>query len=513
VNTHKHLGPHSHPHCCPCGCTGEDVGLSRRTFLGAAGCAALTGLSWSLLSAAEADAAPEREPLVVKPVFAYTTYGRRNQTSWRSWGGIEKQQDADQEMVRIRKELEQLTAKADFPLRFLPLSPARGAGDVAKMADLAQADAFLIYAANGSGGIFDAIAKHKKPTVFFLRHRSGPLSLWYEIISPRYVRRHGDRIAQTWMSDDDVVVDSLDDVTWRLRALCGLRNTIGSRIVTIGGASGWAHREAPQLAVDRWKLDIQNVPYPELGRLIQAARADKDAVARAAQRAAAYLKQPGVKLETQQVFVENCFLLEQVFRGILARTKSRAITINSCMGTIMPIAQTTACLTLSLLNDAGYLAFCESDFVVVPAGILMAGITGHPAFLNDPTYPHHNIITLAHCTAPRRMDGKTLEPVRVLTHFESDYGAAPKVEMRKGMRVTNILTDFAAKRWLGLGGEIIDAPFLPICRSQIDVQFKPDAQLVAERMTGFHWMTVYGDYLREAGYALRKTKVAWEDLG
>ena len=36
----------------------------------------------------------------------------------------------------------------------------------------------------------------------------------------------------------DVVVDSQDEVLWRLRALCGLRNTVGSRIVAIGGPGG-----------------------------------------------------------------------------------------------------------------------------------------------------------------------------------------------------------------------------------------------------------------------------------
>ena len=89
----------------------------------------------------------------------------------------------------------------------------------------------------------------------------------------------------------------------------------------------------------------------------------------------------------------------------------------------MPLAETSACLTLSRLNDDGYLAFCESDFVVIPAGMLMASISGHPMFLNDPTYPHDGLITLAHRTAPRKLDGHTIEPVRILTHFESDYGA------------------------------------------------------------------------------------------
>ncbi len=165
-----------------------------------------------------------------------------------------------------------------------------------------------------------------------------------------------------------------------------------------------------------------------------------------------------------------------------------------------------------LLNDAGYLAFCESDFVVIPSGILLAGICGKPVFLNDPTYPHHGVITIAHCTAPSMMDGKTREATRVMTHFESDYGAAPKVDMRRGQVVTNIMPDFAEKRWVGLLGEIVDHPLLPICRSQIDIKFDVDSQRVAEAMVGFHWMTCYGDYMRELGYALKRTETAWLPL-
>ena len=500
------------PRCCPC----EGLGLSRRGFFEAAGGAALLGLSYSLVKAAEAEAAagapaPPRLPLVVKPILTYETPSRRNQSSWRSWGGIATQQHATEEVARIQGELDKLRAAADFPLTFLPVAAVRGGGEVAKLDDLAKADAFIIYAAGG--GALDAVVKQGKPCIFFLRHKSGPVYLWYEIISPRYLRAHGDRLAQTTVNDNDVVVDVPDEMLWRLRGLCGLKNTMGARIVTIGGASGWAHGNAPALAKDRFKLDIQDVPYKELAELIKAARADKAATQLAKERAAAYLKAEGVTLETKPEYVENCFLLDHVFRGIMAKFETRHITINNCMGTIMPMAETTACLTLCLLNDAGYNAFCESDFVVVPSGMLLNGITGLPTFLNDPTYPHHNIITIAHCTGPRKMDGKALEPVRIMTHFESDYGAAPKVEMRKGQKVTNIIPDFEAKRWVGLAAEIVDAPFLQICRDQIDVQFKPDAQLVAERMPGFHWMTGYGDYRRELGYALRRTTIKWDDLG
>jgi hypothetical protein len=110
------------------------------------------------------------------------------------------------------------------------------------------------------------------------------------------------------------------------------------------------------------------------------------------------------------------------------------------------------------------------------------------------------------------MDGKTLAPARILSHFESDYGAAPKVEMKIGQEVTNILPDFAFSRYMGLPGRIKDNPFLAICRSQIDVSYECDSLKVAEEMPGFHWITTYGNYLREAEYALKKIGIKFEKL-
>jgi len=282
----------------------------------------------------------------------------------------------------------------------------------------------------------------------------------------------------------------------------------------VGGAGAWAQPRGvvPELVEDKFKFGIKTLSYDELGKIITEAKHDASAVERARQRAAAYLDDSSLSLETDRVYVDNCFLLDEVFRKIMDRENCRAITINGCMGTIMPLAETSACMTLSLLNDAGYLAFCESDFVVIPAGILLANISGKPVFLNDPTYPHDGIITLAHCTAPRRMDGKVKDPARILTHFESDYGAAPKVEMKKGQVVTNIIPDFQVSNYVGLKGTIVDAPFMDICRSQIDISFDVDSHLLAKRMPGFHWMTGYGDYLRETGYALKRLGIAWEQM-
>jgi len=507
--------------CCPCGHDHSASGITRRGFLqGVGGTAALgvalTGLTWSGVSAAEQEGNGElkRRPLVVKPILVYSIPRRQHQTSWRSWGGIQTQDDADQELRRIRQELSDMENKADFPVQFLPPTGIRGTGELSGISDLAKADVYIVYAAGGGMDTFAKLAESGKHIIFFCRHKSGPVYLWYEIISPRYIRQHTDTLALKGIDDRDVVIDSQDEILWRLRALCGLRNTMGTKIMAIGGPGAWAQPEdvVPNLVKKTWKFDMQTVAYKDLGELIKEARADAAAVQRAKQRAEAYLKAPGNTLETKREFVDNAFLLDQVFRGVMKKADCQAITINGCMGTIMPMAETSACLTLTILNDAGYMAFCESDFVVIPSGVLLANISGRPVFLNDPTYPHDGVITLAHCTAPRKMNGKDLDPVRIMTHFESDYGAAPKVEMRKGQIVTNIIPDFAVKRWVGLLGEIIDAPFMDICRSQIDISYQCDDLTLAERMPGFHWMSCYGDYMGELGYALKKVGIKWENL-
>jgi len=58
------------------------------------------------------------------------------------------------------------------------------------------------------------------------------------------------------------------------------------------------------------------------------------------------------------------------------------------------------------------------------------------------------------------MNGKTVVDARIVTHFESDFGAAPKVEMTKGQMLTMITPDFESERWMGLRGKIADTPFL-----------------------------------------------------
>ena len=502
------------PGCCPC--TSERGGVSRRSFLAGVGTItsgtvlSSTINSWPVMAEGSA---PASAPLKMQPVLTYSTPSRRQATSWRDWGGIQTDAAAVEESARIEGELSRLRAEADFPLEILPLIRVKSKEQAAGAAR-GDHDGIIIYAAGANVQVLEALTVPQKQNLMFLRHRSGPVYLWYEIAHNRYLRKTVDDFGQAGMDVDDVLVDDPGEMLWRLRALSGLKNTLGKRIVAVGGAGGWGQggRAAPDRAKELWRLEITDVPYDDLGKRIEQARRDQALVERCRKASEEYLASKGTTLETDRGFVARAFVLTEVLKQLMQEARTDAITINHCMGTIMPMAETTACLPLSLLNDEGHMAFCESDFVVVPSGILLHHIANRPVFLNDPTYPYRNIVTLAHCTAPRKMDGKDYDAARIMTHFESDYGAAPKVAMQVGQTVTNLIPDFASRKWAGFEGTIVDNPFIDICRSQIDVKINGDTARLLREMKGFHWMTCYGNYLRETGYALRKAGVEWINL-
>jgi hypothetical protein len=146
-------------------------------------------------------------------------------------------------------------------------------------------------------------------------------------------------------------------------------------------------------------------------------------------------------------------------------------------------------------------------------GVLMRWIANKPTFVCNSHFPHDGLFTVAHCAAPRKMNGKDFEPAAIMTHFESDYGAATKVEYTKGQTVTVVIPNLRCTKWQGFRGTIIDCPSRPACRSQIEIRIDGDWQALQASLEGFHTQVCYGDYLREIGYALHKLgHVEWQNF-
>jgi hypothetical protein len=93
--------------------------LTRRDFLLRVGAATAAGFGLSALDALAGDPAlalPVRgpqtaRPLRVLPVLTYALPRRREATSWRSWGGIQTEQDLSAEKQRIGDELAKLKSR------------------------------------------------------------------------------------------------------------------------------------------------------------------------------------------------------------------------------------------------------------------------------------------------------------------------------------------------------------------------------------------------------------------
>jgi hypothetical protein len=183
--------------------------MSRRSFLAAAGIGGtvLSGLSWAALGAPGEPALPSpkpRVPLKVLPILVWDHPQRAEQRSWRNWGGVHTPEAAAEEVARIKKELAEIAKTADFPVEFAEVASVNRMADMAKSPQVEAADAIIVY---GAGHNIGGCENFGKDVILFQRHRSGPVYLQYEIVSPRFLRRHTDQAAFAHIRDEDVVTD------------------------------------------------------------------------------------------------------------------------------------------------------------------------------------------------------------------------------------------------------------------------------------------------------------------
>ncbi len=506
--------------CCNSPAPQPEGGFSRRHFLqriGATGIA-MGGLAMipSKVCAETAGPVPAKQPfprgaaLRIKPVLVFDVPTRIDKASWRSYGGIHTADAARDEAGRIEKELRELKQKAEFPIEVKPVQVLDSQAKLEQVT-VDDTDLCIVYAAGH-------VTRWplKVPMVMFVRHRSGPFYLGFEIAHWRFLRQGGDQFTMAGFDTDDVVVDSGDELLWRLRAMYGLKNAKGTKMLTIGGLCAYsrvAQQNGPRVAKEVWGYDFVNVTDEEFAKRLNAARADQQVVKEVEAQTAALLNMPNVKLATERKFVFNSHMALHVVRQFLRETGASNFGFSKCMGhDQITMLDTPACFVLSLANDEGYTAYCHTDLSHTMPGVLLRWIASRPTFLCNSHYPYDGLFFVAHCQAPRRMNGRDFEPATIMTHYESDYGAACKTHYTKGQVVTAVVPNLVCNKWRGFRGKIVGAPSYPACRSQMEIQIDGDWKRLVREMEGFHTQIVYGDYTREVGYALKKLggQIQWQ---
>ena len=87
--------------------------------------------------------------ITVQPILMYTVSTPKKQILiYKSWGGIQSDSDADKEVVRITKELGELSQTCEFPIEFKPVRKVKTVEEAARVHS-GEFDAVIVYAARG----------------------------------------------------------------------------------------------------------------------------------------------------------------------------------------------------------------------------------------------------------------------------------------------------------------------------------------------------------------------------
>ena len=368
-NSKQHNNSKFHTHCCSdarhhkedCGghSKASPNGINRRNFLGGlAGMATLGSLTLVTRSRADAVSAkpvssgkvlPRGAALKVKPVLTCQIEKRQEKTSWRSYGGIQTQEQVNEEAVRIRAELKELASRAEFPIEILSLALVNSNQKADEAADT-NCDVLLIYAAGG-WQVYRLVAS-KTPKIMFLRHKSDHHYLWFEIAHWRLLRKNGDTIEEPNMNVDDIVVDDYDEVLWRLRALYGLKNAKGTKMLAIGGLTAYSdpgQKLGPAHAKDVWNYDLITVSEAQFAQRLAKARTDKNVMQKVRRQTDELLAMPNITLRTGRQFVANSFLALAVCKELMSESGATNFGFANCMGrSVIELLDTPPCLVLSL---------------------------------------------------------------------------------------------------------------------------------------------------------------------
>jgi len=127
------MSSHTKCNCCPQNIeesmSESKLKMSRRNFVAMGGVLlgglSLPALQTSVFGAVKNEPLPgvpnPRKPLIVKPVLVYDVSQRKEEESYRMWGGIQSAEEANEEVIRIKAELAILKQQADYPIEFLTL--------------------------------------------------------------------------------------------------------------------------------------------------------------------------------------------------------------------------------------------------------------------------------------------------------------------------------------------------------------------------------------------------------
>jgi hypothetical protein len=274
-----------------------------------------------------------------------------------------------------------------------------------------------------------------------------------------------------------------------------------------------AHNLNEDLVYGRTGVRIQFRPLEELAALYKEVDA-KDAVREMERWKREATEVIGVSDET----IVNACRLYVLLRSIVEKEELSAVSID-CLGfTLSPNPVLPyPCLAFARLRDEGVTAACEADVCGMLSSMLLEEISRKPSFMCNlmSMDPLDSKITVSHCVAPLKLNGRDAAQMRFKLHdyHGSGRGAVPEVEFpQRGQVLTGgfskDLRSFSL--WPGrIESQVMDTDrawsrrgFMNnVCANTMDIKIK-DADRFLQNIPGLHQILVVGHYTRAVEDAL-----------
>ena len=191
--------------------------------------------------------------------------------------------------------------------------------------------------------------------------------------------------------------------------------------------------------------------------------------------------------------ISKALKLHNVILKIKEKYKLSGVTIR-CFDLLNKV-NTTACLSLSLLNKDRVIGTCEGDIPTLITMHILNKVTNKVGFQANPSRIdiENKRIVFAHCTLP--LDMPTSYSFN--THFESNIGVAIKGELKEE-EITIFKLSRNLKDYVLLKGRIIrNLNEDNLCRTQIEVSIDENIEYFLNRPYGNHHVIIYGDHTKE----------------
>lgn len=157
--------------------------------------------------------------------------------------------------------------------------------------------------------------------------------------------------------------------------------------------------------------------------------------------------------------------------------------------------ETSGCVALAELNDAGVVAGCEGDIAATMAMLLVRELLDQPSWIANParidTDTGH--LLLAHCTVAPSM----VKDLELHTHFESGLGIGLRGTFAPGpVTLLRLGGDRLQRHWIAEGEIVTSGDASDLCRTQVTLHVDDPLDELLDDPLGNHLVMVQGHHRR-----------------